>query len=120
MISNKKSNLLFIEPSDNVSNDPLIDNLTRRMVTAWRKRTIADGGFLGWHTCVCGAMSDADVSYVIGRNKKYSTNSLCVHYLACHREEIPTDELEKVMNLPDDEAEPTNDEIQYPIDKVFR
>lgn len=52
--------------------------------------------YMGHHTCVCGANSSG-CDYLLSNG--LITNLLCVHYLACHRSEIPPSELEKVGNL---------------------
>lgn len=52
--------------------------------------------YMGHHTCVCGANSSG-CDYLLSNG--LITNLLCVHYLACHRAEVPPVELEKVRNL---------------------
>ena len=41
------------------------------------------------------------------------TNSLAIHYLAHHRDEVPPEELAKVAKLLADEVEPTHDEMSF-------
>ena len=54
----------------------------------------------GVHECICGAESDpCDYELEDG----FITNSLCVHYLAYHRSEIPQSELDKIINLKSDD-----------------
>lgn len=51
----------------------------------------------GVHQCNCGEYSDnVDHITLLGR----TTNSLLVHYVQCHRSEIPKRELEKLMEEP--------------------
>lgn len=90
----------------------------------------------GWHTCSCGAHSsnadyllttkDINSSVVRHQNSRdffsgkesdsisglVITNSLCIHYIACHRDEIPQEELDSILNLEGDEEYPTPDQIQ--------
>lgn len=120
MITDK--GLLFIEPQNPASADPVIDSLTRRMTAAlngsvggtndgWQGKFHPGGGWRGVHTCVCGVNSS---------NKNFQledgtiTNSLCVHYLAHHRNEVPESELAKVRSLPSYEAEPTANQLMPP------
>jgi len=54
-------------------------------------------GFMGVHHCVCGVRSDSqDVLMITPCGKKFATNTLCVHYLRDHREEITPGEMERV------------------------
>lgn len=100
--------LLFIEPSSPASNEPVVDALTRKMVAAYRAGTMPDFITCGFHWCVCGTASK---NYDTILPSGLITNSLCVHYLAHHREEIPQCEIEKVSRLDCGEAEPTYDEL---------
>jgi len=108
----KDHGLLYIVPSAKVSDEPTIDALTRKMTAAFRAADDDTAfGFAGVHTCACGAQSDCtDVVLPNGT----VTNTLCVHYLACHRDEVPASELEKVAQLDSGEAEPSPDEIYHP------
>jgi hypothetical protein len=107
-----------MEPEKPESAEPVIDKYTRRMAAALNKgvwgawsssRGFDPGsGWKGFHVCVCDAMSSSrDCQLECGT----VTNSLCVHYLAMHRSEVPDEELAKVMLLPDEEAEPTTEQI---------
>lgn len=104
--------ILMIEPSAAVSPEPVIDVLTRKMTAAWRARRGEFAFYRGYHTCACGAESDND-DHRVGK-ADLLTNSLCVHYLAFHRAEVPQTELDKVAALEDGEAEPTNEELCAP------
>lgn len=118
MIDNSTNMILYIEPENDRSAEPLIDDLTKQMTAALRKSrpgVMINGMFkdldsLGSHTCVCGAKSDTTEHML--KDEKTLTNSLCVHYLAWHRFEIPQAELDKVTNLPDDSEEPSAQELQ--------
>ena len=98
--------ILMIEPSA-LSGTALIDELTRKMTAAWRQRRDADEGYRGFHRCACGALSDNKDHWVGGR----LTNSLCIHYLAFHRDDIPPEELDKVRALTCGEEEPNEKEL---------
>ena len=101
--------LLFIEPCQPPSSEPVIDSLTRKMTAAWRKAETSDYVYFGVHQCVCSVLS-TNCNYYL-RNGAI-TNSLCVHYLAYHREEVPPEELEKVSSLEDGQCEPHPSELQ--------
>lgn len=116
--------LLYIEPKNKASETPVIDGYTRRMAAALNKAVIGgwDGGsserswrtgdgWRGFHLCVCGAVSS---SHDFLLSNGLVTNSLCVHYLARHRDEVPESELAKVMQLPDEEVEPTEEQVSPP------
>src|SRR5262249_56630284 len=92
-----------------------VDALTRRMAGAWRTRTRQDPGYRGFHQCTserCYARSDNhDYFVATADGERLMTNSLAIHYLAHHREELPFEELAKVARLPAGDAEPTTDEL---------
>ena len=111
MINSK--GILMVEPSANVLTEPLIDELTRKMTAAWRKRRESDYGYRGVHWCPCGTTSD-NHDHFIGKGEGVLTNSLCIHYLAFHRNDLPKDELDKVRALGFGEEEPTEDELRFP------
>ncbi len=102
--------ILYIEPSDMASAEPVIDELTQKMTAAFRSAT--DGVvYRGVHQCRCGAVS-SNREHVLPNGEE--TNSLCIHYLAFHRAEVPAFQLEKVRRLDCGEAKPTAEEIQNP------
>lgn len=117
------SGIMMIEPSSKASAAPLIDDLTRKMTAAWRHRRESEYGYKGIHTCVCGASSD-NKDHWVGDGSGLLTNSLCIHYLAHHRNDVPPEELDKVQRLPFGEEEPTEDELfharQLVSEKVMR
>lgn len=102
--------ILFIEPSQKTSKEPVIDILTRKMTASFRKARLGTC-YLGRHKCACGAIS-SDADHILPNGWK--TNSLCVHYLAYHRDEIPEEQIAKVALLTDGEEEPTERELQPP------
>jgi hypothetical protein len=103
--------LLFIEPKNIGSAEPLLDALTYKLLNAMRtsvKRGIvtSDGEF---HE----GMSTRGVHYCTGCSNKdihsaandcllecgLATNYLAVHYMAFHRDEVPFSEIEKIALL---------------------
>jgi len=100
--------ILYIEPSARTSDKPVIDELTRRMAAAYRLRTPGPG-YRGFHICACGATS-SNCDYTLSDGER--TNSLCVHYLAFHRDEVSASQLEKVRQLNFGEVEPNEDELR--------
>lgn len=98
----------MIEPEGKASGKPVIDELTRKMVAAWRNREAVVRK--GVDICHCGVRSDHSWDDIDGRR----ASSLGVHYLAFHRDEISQDELAKVAALQYGEAYPTKRELGYP------
>lgn len=105
--------ILMVEPSGSTSSSPLIDEVTRKMTAAWRKRLDSQHGYRGFHMCRCGASSDSRDHWV-GEGEGLLTNSLAIHYLAFHRSDISESELSKVRRLNFGEEEPTTQELSPP------
>lgn len=105
--------LLRILPKNSASEIPLIDQLTRQMTAALRKcrRVSCEHGIT---TCACGVRDSGEELILQSKVGGFITTSLCVHFLAFHRDEVPQLELAKVANLSYGEAEPTADELAYP------
>lgn len=95
--------ILYIEPSAVTSPQPLIDELTRKMTAAYRRSTVGTT-WRGVHTCNCGVHSD-NCEHKLSNGVQ--TNSLCIHYLAFHRDEISMVEIKKVRQLECGEEEPS-------------
>lgn len=95
------------------------------------------GGYKGMHFCECGHASSSNMDYLIRFDdgeiiNLYSdpqnffqgvedesdivrgviTNSLCVHYVACHRDEVPVEQLEMIHGFDFGEVEPTEQDLQ--------
>ncbi len=102
--------LMMLRPSSETSEHPTIDQLTRQMVAAFRAATKSEYRLRGVHRCACGVWSDNRHYWVDG----VLTNSLCVHYLAFHRQEVPMEELVKVKALRSGEEHPTDKELAWP------
>jgi hypothetical protein len=111
MISN--NGLLYIEPTQPASSGPVLDHLTRKVTAAFRKAGRPPGNWewYGPHECVCGATSTSR-DYRLPNGEL--TNSLCVHYVAHHRSEVPPDQLARITAFPFGEAEPNDNELQGP------
>lgn len=117
--------LLFIEPENEPSEKPVIDELTKKMTAYFRKAKTGaihcyskmgqgyefkeDDGWLGWHNCSCGANAGGQ-DYLLPNGEM--TNANCIHYLAYHRDEISQEQLDRVANLGDDNRQPNEDEIE--------
>jgi len=86
--------LLQIEPTNKQSRFPVNDALTRKMESLLKIATIGRRS-KGWHTCVCGVKSTSYDLIVKG----YVTNSLSVHYLQWHRNEVPVSEIRKLKAI---------------------
>jgi hypothetical protein len=106
----------MVEPNGVAAPSPLVDEITRRMTAAWRCRRDSDYAAAGVHHCVCGARSD-NLDHWVGTSPEVLTNSLCIHYLAFHRPQLPNEELKKVLALPYGEAEPDEAELAAPVPK---
>lgn len=110
MINMTSNHLLFIEPKMPPS-APIVDDYTRRVTAAWRARVDGHARYRGQHFCTgkgCKAMSGNGEHTVAG---SFETNSLAIHYVACHRAEVPPEELAKVLALPPSDVEPTSGEL---------
>jgi hypothetical protein len=107
------SDLLFIEPQQPALSTPIVDDVTRRMTAAFRVSTPSDIVFFGFHECVCGARSSA-WNYFLPNGRQ--TNSLCIHYVAYHRAEVPDAQLQEVASFLWGEVEPTKYELTSRVD----
>lgn len=105
---------LMIEPSKR-GHTAIYDGVTCRVAALLNSATEGTC-YRGWHTCVCGAVSGScDLIVKIG-DREYTTNSLAVHYVACHRDEIPVDQLELIQTLTA-VFDPTAKQIAYQTPK---
>ena len=109
MISNDP--LLYINPAQPASSEAVLDHVTRKMTAAFNKADASRGSYRGYHECVCGALSTARDYHL---PNGMVTNSLCMHYLAHHRSEVPSDELARIETFAFGEIEPNDDELQGP------
>lgn len=92
--------LLYVRPERwNIPEHPIIDDLTMRVAAILKHATPGgrEHSYHGSHMCVCGAVSKS-FDYLISWPPLQGmlTNSLCVHYVAFHRDEVPEIEIERV------------------------
>jgi glutathione S-transferase len=103
--------LLFIEPEQTATPTPVIDRITRKLCAAFRQARDSDWASGGFHQCCCGAMSE-DHDFHLPNGDL--TNSLCVHYVAHHRSEVPQQQLARIDSFTSGEVEPTWEELHDP------
>jgi len=96
--------LLYIEPKNPPSSEPVLDDITGKVTAAWRYRSFSDISFRGFHTHVCGGKN------INSDNRDHPipggllTNSLAIHYIAFHRDEVPESDIaliEMIELLPE-------------------
>lgn len=93
MIVIDDTHLLFIEPTEPKTLEPVMDSLTEGMKNLMKDATEMEH-YRGVHTCCCGERSD---SCNFKLKDGTITNSLAVHYLMWHRPEVPRLELAKLV-----------------------
>jgi hypothetical protein len=87
--------LLQIHPNGLCSKDPINDDLTVKMEILL-KNARKGTQYRGFHTCTgCGKMGGS-CDLIVG---PYITNSLAVHYLRWHRNDVPLSEIEKLRRI---------------------
>jgi hypothetical protein len=112
--------LLFIEPKGSPTTEPCIDHYTRKVtaaIHACKEEGVLtlSGEFFpnvltkGFHVCGCGNAASGNHDYKLPGG--LITNSLAMHYLAYHRDEVPESELVKIEGLNCGEEIPTADEL---------
>lgn len=109
-------NLLYIYPRSRAAAEPVIDEATRKMTAAYLASKTTGILWRGFHVCKCGVRS-SNTDYILPGGM--ITNSLCVHYLAFHRDEVPEEEVTKVMGLESGEAEPSEWHLADPEGERF-
>ena len=92
MIKLEKNTLLMIEPKLDAE-DAINDELTEQTKLLARTMLRSPWCYAGMHTCKCGATS---TNFDVFLPDKTLTNSLMVHYVSCHRDEIPASEMVKL------------------------
>ena len=93
MIDLSNGCLLMIEPTKSAT-IPVQDVWTRRARGLVFEGKLKQGkSWRGSHSCICGAASQ---SYEVITPQGRITNSLLVHYIECHRDEVPEEELIKL------------------------
>ena len=96
MIKSDDEHVLFIEPKKGASKKPVQDELSADMREALEHAGQPNYVYFGFHQCICGAKSDSTDRIL---HTGQTTNSLAVHYLEYHRDEVPPSELEKVRKV---------------------
>lgn len=94
MTNTDDDHLLMIEPTKGVSlwlDDELTDLATR----VYLRSKPGNTRYKGTHTCSCGMTSD-NVDHLL---PGMTTNSLMVHYVSCHRDEVPQGEIDKLRRV---------------------
>jgi hypothetical protein len=91
-----KSRLLFIEPQEPPTPRAVIDSITRKMCEAFRRAHRSDYASGGFHSCRCRATSSC-CDYFLPDGTM--TNSLCIHYVAHHRSEVPLEQLRLIEDF---------------------
>ncbi len=95
VISLNPKDLLFIEPK-NKPTTKVNDELTKILEEEFENATEIGPYCKGFHFCICGKHStNHDYKLPCG----LIVNSLCVHYIRDHREEVPESELEKIRSI---------------------
>jgi hypothetical protein len=82
--------VMMIEPIRPASDEPLVDYWTYMAAMVYELTTPSAGGYRGVHQCVCGAQSD-NKDHILPDGR--IANSLMVHYVAFHRNDVPDSEL---------------------------
>src|SRR4051812_37179504 len=103
--------LLYIEPRQHISDEPVLDELTGKITAAFNAASDTGEQWRGTHPCVCGACSD-NTDYILPSG--HQTNSLAVHYVALHRVEVPEDQLEIISAFDLEPMDPTIENLRYP------
>jgi len=134
MLKDNPNSLLYIHPWNHASFEPALDSYFMKVYYAIRHNKIGngtgyDGGYTlgrmtkGVHDCtgencdyqssccelILKANGNAVKTWKFWRRKRritfIYTNTLALHYLAFHRDEIPQSELDKIDNFLDDPPE---------------
>lgn len=89
--------LMFIEPKIKKTEDVIIDEINE-FATYLQKNMKSNHDFTkGFYVCSCHKAFSDSVTYSVNiSGKKVKTHSLLLHYVQCHRSEIPESEIEKL------------------------
>jgi hypothetical protein len=86
--------ILFIHPKNRKPSTPINDEVTKTIEYLFSNATEYGSRFRGFHMCICGKHSD-NVNYMLPNGMV--TNSLCIHYIRDHRDEVPQKDIDKLM-----------------------
>lgn len=103
--------LLYIEPRQ-LADDPVVDEITGKITSAFRASRDTGNRWRGFHRCSCGACSD-NTDYILPSGHK--TNSLAIHYVSMHRKEVPSKQLDIIAGFAVEPLEPTREELVRPL-----
>jgi hypothetical protein len=115
--------ILYINPLNIPHNEPIIDDITRKLTWLWHRQEENGIMYFGTHECSCGAhSSSSDHLLPLTISEKMLTNSLCVHYVAYHRAEISEPEWLKVLEVVQEakgEEEPNERDLHHPKEEII-
>lgn len=132
-----KNSLLYVHPTQEGSEEPKLDNLTKKILWATRnklgKGVLFESGKFeldmstkGTHHCTgCNKKCPESKAYDILIPGEIITNTLAVHYVAFHRDELSESEIAKVESIQVDEetlqseADPTEEELGFSKNKCY-
>jgi hypothetical protein len=103
--------LLYINPVMGVSAEPVIDEITGKITAAFRASEDTGKPWRGVHQCACRACSD-NTDYILPSGHR--TNSLAIHYVGLHRDEVPEQKLEIIEGFEIEPEAPTIEEFRFP------
>ena len=97
MIIDNNRGLMFIEPTGTDPRGPIMDELTLKAQEVFdRCDEDVMSATRGWHICTgCNKANSTNVVYNTPKGRV--TNSLLAHYVEYHRNEIPAQEMKKLM-----------------------
>lgn len=105
--------LLFIEPKLR-AHEPIIDELTLKMSYAYVNSTTYNIKSCEYYNCICGAQS----KWKLKLDNGMLTNSLCVHYVACHRDEVPKKMIKVISSFDRQSLRASDASIAYPWEEM--
>jgi hypothetical protein len=100
--------VLYIVPKkrDSVSSYPdLAEQISKLLENpVWgtfyrEQKRFCGGGWMGWHTCICGEKSACSDILVKTEGGLYGFNTLVPHYLLKHADEISAEDLQLVRKI---------------------
>lgn len=86
--------LMQIEPKTGKTLRPNNNYLTIKMERLLKNAKICSR-YRGFHECICGERSGTCDLHI----GEFITNSLAVHYLRWHRDEVPVSEIDKLVRI---------------------
>lgn len=95
MIALDNRHLMMIEPKSPAT-EPICDETTRCAERVFASAHRDNVFYKGVHACICGRQSD-NCRWLLSGGVE--TNSLMVHYVECHRSEIPQCEFDKLAEF---------------------